>query len=146
MEIKDFIKKPIVIITGLILISYILFPYFSLSMGPWGSYSKSGLGLWFTIFEKFSFLNFLTIIIPAAAGFMCFQIWKKETSLINILKVVILAMHVILFIWIAFLAEKSSVKFVGFGLWLSLILSIALFFEKQIEDAVCKNNPQAPQE
>ena len=83
MEIKDFIKKPIVIITSVILISYILFPYFSLSMGPWGSYSKSGLGLFFTIFDKFSFLNFLTIIIPAAAAFLLLQVWQKENKLLT---------------------------------------------------------------
>ena len=61
-----------------------------------------------------------------------------------ILKIAILAMHAILFIWIAFLAEKSSIKFVGFGLWFSLILSVALFFEDKIEEAVCKNNSQIP--
>ena len=146
MEIKDFIKKPIVIITGVILISYILFPYFSISMGAWGSYSKSGLGLFFTIFDKFSFLNFLTIIIPAAAAFLLLQVWQKENKLLMVLKLAVLAMHAILFIWIAFLAEKSSIKFVGFGLWFSLILSVSLFFEDKIEESVCKNKPQTPQE
>lgn len=55
-------------------------------------------------------------------------------------------MHIVLFVYIAFLADKSSIKFVGFGLWLSLILSIALFFDDKIEELVCKNKPQTPQE
>ncbi len=145
MEIKDFIKKPIVIITSVILISYILFPYFSLSIGPWGSYSKSGFGLFFTIFDSFSLLNLLTIIIPAAAAFLLLQVWQKESKLLMVLKLVILVMHAVLFIWIAFLAEKSSIKFVGFGLWFSLVLSVALFFEDKIEEAVCKNTPKEPE-
>ena len=88
----------------------------------------------------------LTIIIPAAAGFLLFQLWKNETNLLMILKIVLVAMHTILFVWIAFLAEKSSIKFVGIGLWLSLILSIALFFDDKIEEMVCKNKNQTPQE
>ena len=66
--------------------------------------------------------------------------------MINPMKLVILAMHVILFIYIAFLADKASIKFVGFGLWLSLILSIGLFFDDKIEGLVCKNKTQEPQE
>ncbi len=146
MDIKDFIKKPAVIITALILISFIILPYFRLSLGPWGSMSKTGLGLFFTIFDSFNFLNMLTIIIPAAAAFLLFQLWNDETNLLMILKVVLVAMHVILFVWIAFLADKSSIKFVGIGLWLSLILSIALFFDDKIEEMVCKNKTQTPQE
>lgn len=55
-------------------------------------------------------------------------------------------MHAFLFIYIAFLADKASIKFVGFGLWLSLISSIALFFDDKIEGLVCKNKTQEPQE
>lgn len=63
-----------------------------------------------------------------------------------ILKIILAVMHIVLFVYIAFLADKSSIKFVGFGLWLSLILSIALFFDDKIEELVCKNKPQTPQE
>lgn len=63
-----------------------------------------------------------------------------------ILKIVLVIMHAFLFIYIAFLADKASIKFVGFGLWLSLISSIALFFDDKIEGLVCKNKTQEPQE
>ncbi|MDD2411367.1 MAG: hypothetical protein RBS19_07550 [Bacteroidales bacterium] len=146
MEIKDFFKKPVVILTSVILISYLILPYFRLNLGTWGGYSKSGIGLFFTIFDSFSFLNLLTILIPAAAGYLLFLLWNKETNLVMILKIILAVMHIVLFVYIAFLADKSSIKFVGFGLWLSLILSIALFFDDKIEELVCKNKPQTPQE
>lgn len=144
IEFKDFIKKPIVIISELILISYVILPYYSINMGTWGSYSKSGLGLFFLIFDKFSFMNFMTIIIPIAtvAIILLLQLFQKEKNLRMLLKIVILAMHVILFVSIAFLAEKHSIKYVGFGLWFSLVLSIVLFFEEIIENAIANNYSQ----
>lgn len=146
MEIKDFIKKPVVILTSVILISYLILPYFKVDLGMWGGYSKSGIGLFLTIFDSFSFMNLLTILIPAAAGYLLFQLWNNQTNLAMILKIVLVIMHGFLFVYIAFLADKSSIKFVGFGLWLSLILSIALFFDDKIEELVCKNKTQEPQE
>ena len=56
-------------------------------------------------------------------------------------KIVILIILTYLFLQIAFLGEKSSIKFVGFGLWLSMILSIAMFFEAKINALVCAGKP-----
>jgi hypothetical protein len=46
-----------------------------------------------------------------------------------------------LFLQIAFISEKHSIKFVGFGLWLSLIMSIAMMFETQITELICPHKP-----
>ena len=137
MNMQTFIKKPIVIGTLLLLIFFILFPYFTISMGYFGSVSKTGLGLFFTIFDKFSLLNLLLILVPIACGNILYQTWKDSTSLVMVSKIAILVILVYLFLQIAFLGEKSSIKFVGFGLWLSLVLAIAMMFEAKITTMIC---------
>jgi hypothetical protein len=141
MDMQTFIKKPIVIGTLLLLFFFILFPYFTISMGYFGSVSKTGLGLFFTIFDKFSLLNLLLLLVPAACGNLLYQAWKGSNSLVLVSKIVILVVLTYLFLQIAFLGEKSSIKFVGFGLWLSLILSIAMMFETKITAMVCAGKP-----
>ncbi len=148
MEAQNFIKKPIVLLTLLILFFYLLFPYFSMSLGSFGSVSKTGMGLFFTIFDRFNFLNLLLIIIPIACGNILYQTWVQKDSFVQISKIVIVVILGYLFLHIAFLAEKSSIKFVGVGLWLSLIVSIAMFFETKINQIICppKNNDSNPME
>jgi hypothetical protein len=141
MDFQTFIKKPIVIGNLLLLVFFVLFPYFTLSMGGFGSVSKTGLGLFFTIFDKFSFLNLLLILVPAACGNMLFQAWKGSDSLVMVSKIVLLVILGYLFLQIAFFAEKSSIKFVGIGLWLSLIMAIAMMFETKITELICPNKP-----
>ncbi|MEI6346360.1 MAG: hypothetical protein WCP69_00310 [Bacteroidota bacterium] len=141
MDFQTFIKKPIVIGNLLLLVFFVLFPYFTLSMGGFGSVSKTGLGLFFTIFDKFSFLNLLLILVPVACGNMLFQAWKGSNSLVMVSKIVLLVILGYLFLQIAFFAEKSSIKFVGIGLWLSLIMAIAMMFETKITELICPNKP-----
>lgn len=141
MDFQTFIKKPIVIGNLLLLVFFVLFPYFTLSMGGFGSVSKTGLGLFFTIFDKFSFLNLLLILVPVACGNMLFQAWKGSDSLVMVSKIVLLVILGYLFLQIAFFAEKSSIKFVGIGLWLSLIMAIAMMFETKITELICPNKP-----
>ncbi len=141
MNMQTFIKKPIVIGMVLLLIFFILFPYFTISMGYFGSVSKTGLGLFFTIFDKFSLLNLLLILVPIACGNILYQTWKGSTSLVMVSKIVILVVLAYLFLQIAFFGEKSSIKFVGFGLWLSLVLAIAMMFEAKITTMICADKP-----
>lgn len=141
MDMQTFIKKPIVIGNLLLLLFFILFPYFTISMGYFGSVSKTGLGLFFTIFDKFSFLNFLLLLVPIAIGNILYQTWKGSDQLVMVSKIVILVILAYMFLNIAFLSEKSSIKFVGFGLWLSLILSIAMMFEAKITAMICPAKP-----
>jgi hypothetical protein len=138
---QTFVKKPIVIGALLLLVFFILFPYFTFDMGFLGSTSKTGLGLFFTIFKKFSLLNLLLILVPVACANILYQAWKESSTLVMVSKIVILAVLTYLFLEIAFLGEKSSIKFVGFGLWLSLILSIAMMFEAKINALVCSGKP-----
>ncbi len=151
MDLQTFIKKPIVIANLLILVFFIIFPYFTFNMGGFGGgfggVSKTGLGLFFTIFDSFSFINFLLILVPVASGYILFQTWKGENSLVMVCKIVILAILGYLFLHIAFFAEKSSIKFVGFGLWLSLIVAIAQLFETKINEMICpKKSDETPVE
>ncbi len=146
MEFQNFIKKPLVIANIAILFCFLILPYFTLSMGGYGAYSKSGIGLFFTLFDNFNFLNLILIIVPIASVNILFQSWKGTINYVKISKIVILVILGYLFLHIAFFAEKSSIKFVGFGLWLSLIVAIAQMFESKINEMICKkpqdtNNP-----
>ncbi len=134
MEIQTFFKKAIVIATTLILVFFILFPFFTLNMGAFGSVSKTGLGLLFSIFDHFSLLNLLLIVVPIACGNILYQTWIGKDQFVMISKIIIVGVLGYMFLHIAFFAEKSSIKFVGIGLWLSLLVSIALFFETKIDE------------
>ncbi len=142
MEIKEFIKKPIVVANIVILLCFLLLPYFQMSMGYWGAVSKSGIGLFWTIFDNFRPLNFLLILVPAANIFILYKIWKKEEANFQLFKFVIFVVLFVLFLNIAFFAEKSSIKFVGFGLWLSLIIAIAQLFEQKVVEFINKQLPE----
>jgi len=142
MDIKILFKKPAVWANLLILICFVLLPYFSMNLGTWGSVSKSGLGLFWTIFDKFNFLNFILIIVPAINLFVLYKVWKNEPYNASIFKIVMVAVLGILFLNIAFFAEKSSLKFVGIGLWLSLIIAVAQLFENKVVEVLNKQLPE----
>ncbi len=142
MEIKKFILKPLVLVNVLIFICFILLPYFSLSIGPWGGVTKTGFGLFWSIFDKFHFLNLILIIVPVINIYMIYKIWKKEETNFTIFKVVMFIILLILFLNIAFFSEKSSIKYVGFGLWVSLILSVVQFFEEKLTQLLTKIFPE----
>lgn len=115
-------------------------------MGAFGNVSKTGLGLFFSIFDHFNLLNLLLILIPLACANILYQAWNNSTKFMMISKILIIAILGYMFLHIAFLAEKSSIKFVGIGLWLSLIVSVTLFFETKIDEKlfpkkVEDNNP-----
>jgi len=142
MELQTFIKKPIVIGNLLILLFFVLFPYFSFSINGYAGISKTGMGLFFTIFDKFNFGNFILLLIPIASGNILFQTWKKSDQLVMVSKVVLLVILAYLFLQIGFLAEKASVSYIGIGLWLSLIVSIAMLFETKINEMIDPKKPE----
>jgi len=142
MELKTLFKKPVVWANLLILACFVLLPFFSMNLGAWGSVSKTGLGLFWTIFERFNFLNFILLIMPVANLFVLYKIWKNEAFNTLIFKILLVAVLGILFLNIAFFAEKSSLKFVGIGLWLSLIIAIAQLFESKIVEILNKQLPE----
>lgn len=148
MEIQTFIKKPMVIANLLLLFFFLVFPYFSMNLGSFGSVSKTGLGLFFTIFDHFNFMNLILIVIPACSGYILYQTWLQKDTLVQVCKIVNVVVLGYLFIHIAFLAEKSSISYVGIGLWFSLIVAIAMFFETKINDLICppKKEDAAPME
>ena len=119
-----------------------------MNLGTFGSISKTGLGLFFTIFDHFNLMNLILIIIPACSGYMLYQTWLQKDTLVQVCKIVNVVVLGYLFIHIAFLAEKSSISYVGIGLWFSLIVAIAMFFETQINDLICppKKGDAAPME
>ena len=79
---------------------------------------------------------------------MLYQTWMQKDTLVQVCKIVNVVVLGYLFIHIAFLAEKSSISYVGIGLWFSLIVAIAMFFETQINDLICppKKEDAAPME
>jgi hypothetical protein len=142
MDFKLLIKKPLIIANVLILFCFIFLPYISMNFGPWGGVSKTGLGLLWSIFDKFQFMNLLLIVVPASSGFIIYKIIKKEEANFLAFKIILLLMHLYLFLHIAFFAEKSDIDFVGFGLWLSLVLSILQLFEAKVVAAINKQLPE----
>lgn len=146
MDIKELIKKPIVVANLLILVCFIFLPYFSFSMtgfyGAGTSVTETGFGLFWSIFDNFHFLNFILIAVPAANIFILYKVWKKEEANFMLFKFIIFAVLFLVFLNIAFFAEKSSIKFVGFGLWVSLIIAGLQMFESKVVEFINKQLPE----
>ena len=126
---KEFYKSPSAIAAFVLFIGFFLFPFIDI-MG----FSQTG----FQIFKAFKGKGILLVLIPLASAYIIYAAYSGEKKISYSAKWIILVLSVWFFLDIAFLAEKHSIKFVGFGLWLNVIISVLFMFESKIMPLFCK--------
>ena len=130
---KEFYKNPAAIAAFILFIGFFILPFIDI-MG----FSQTG----FQIFKAFKGKSFVVGFIPLASAYIIYAAYSCEKKIVMIAKWLILMVSAWFFLDIAFFAEKHSIKFVGFGLWLNLIISILLLFESKLTPLFCKSKPE----
>jgi hypothetical protein len=130
---KEFYKNPSAIAAFVLFVGFFIFPFIDI-MG----FSQTS----FQIFKAFKGKGILLVLIPLASAYIIYAVYSGQTKFTVIAKWVMLILSAWFFLDIAFFAEKHSIKFVGFGLWLDLLVSILLMFDKKINDMICKPKPE----
>jgi len=80
----------------------------------------------------------LLLLIPIAAGNLIYASWKGTDQFVQISKIVMLATSAFFVARYGFLMEYSKLSFVGIGLWITLLASVFVMFEKQVMDMINK--------
>ncbi len=122
---KDFWKQPYIIASAVAVICFFLFPYFKISfMGI--SASSTGLDL------AKSGIDILLWLIPVAGVYLIYAAYKGTSQFVEVAKWVLFVVAAFFWLRYAFLMDGAKIKYVGFGMWLTLLAAIFVRFESFI--------------
>jgi len=129
---KDFWKQPYIIASAVTVICFFLFPFFKISfLGV--SISSTGLDI------AKGGIDVLLWLVPASAVYLIYAGYKGTDQFVDIAKWVLFVVAAFFWLRYAFLMDGSSLKYVGFGMWLTLIASIYVRFESFIMAKINQN-------